>query len=53
MIIVKRLIQGRNNLTGVGVEPRSRDQGRRQNDAFTHSATLPTNFNFAYLIFIF
>ena len=29
IIIVKRLIQGRNNLTMVGVEPRSYNQGRR------------------------
>ena len=43
IIIVKRLIQGRNNVTRVRVEPRSFDQGRRKNDAFTHSATLPTN----------
>ena len=41
IIIVKRLIQGRNNVTRVRVEPRSFDQGRRKNDAFTHSATLP------------
>ena len=27
---------------GVGVEPRPFDQGRRKNDIFTHSATLPT-----------
>ena len=42
IIIVKRLIQGRNNMTRVRVEPRSLDQGCRKNDAFTHSATLPT-----------
>ena len=42
IIIVKRLIQGRNNVIRVRVEPRSFDQGRRKNDAFTHSATLPT-----------
>ena len=42
IIIVKRLIQGRNNVTRVRVEPRSFDQGRRTNDASTHSATLPT-----------
>ena len=41
-IIIKRLIQGRNNVTRVRVEPRSFDQGRRKNYAFTHSATLPT-----------
>ena len=39
--IVKRLIQGRNNVTRVWVEPRSFDQGRCKNDALTHSATLP------------
>ena len=43
IIIVKRLIQGRNNVTRVGVEPRSCDQSRRKNDAFTLSATLSTN----------
>ena len=42
VIIVKRFIQGRNNVTRVRVEPRSFDQSRRKNDAFTHSATLPT-----------
>ena len=42
IIIVKRLIQGRNNMTRVRVEPRPFDQGRRKNDALTHSATLPT-----------
>ena len=41
VIIVKRLIQGRNNVTKVRVEPT--DRGRRKNDAFTHSAALPTN----------
>ena len=30
IIIVKRLIQGRNNVTRVRVEPRSFDQGRRK-----------------------
>ena len=40
IIIVKRLIQGRNSVTRVRVEPN--DQGRRKNDAFTYSATLPT-----------
>ena len=38
-------MQGRNNVTRVRVEPRPFDQGRRKNDAFTHSATLPTNCN--------
>ena len=42
IIIVKRFIQGRNNVTRVRVEPRSFDQSRRKNDAFTHLATLPT-----------
>ena len=41
IIIVKHLIQGRNNVTRVWVEPRSFDQGHRKNNAFTHSATLP------------
>ena len=45
LIIVKRLIQGRNNETRVRVEPRSFDQGRCKNYAFTHSATLPTFVN--------
>ena len=39
--IVKRLIRGHNSMTRVRVEPRSFDQGRRKNDAFTYSATLP------------
>ena len=43
IIIVKRLIQGRNSVTRVLVEPISFDQGRRKNDAFIHWATLPTN----------
>ena len=42
IIIVKRLIQGRNNVTRVRFEPRSCNQDRRKNDAFTLSATLPT-----------
>ena len=50
IIIVKRLIQGRNNVTSVRVEPRSFDQGRRKNDAFTHSATLPTYSSVFYCI---
>ena len=40
IIIVKRLIQGHNNVTRVRVEHRSFNQGRRKNDAFTDSATL-------------
>ena len=43
IIIVKRPIQGRNSVTRVRVQPRSFDQGRRENDAFTHSDTVPTN----------
>ena len=33
-VIVNRLIQGRNDVTTVRVEPKSSDQGRRYNDAF-------------------
>ena len=40
--MVQRLIQERNSVTRVLVEPRSFDQGRRKNDAFIHSATRPT-----------
>ena len=43
IIIVKRLIQGRNNVTRVRVKPRLFDRDRRKNDAFTHSATVPTS----------
>ena len=45
IIIVKRLVQGRNNVTRVRVEPMfncSCDQGRRKNDVLTLLATLPT-----------
>ena len=42
IIIVKRLIQGRNNVTRVWVVPRSCDQGRRKNGVLTLSTTLPT-----------
>ena len=42
IINVKHLIQGRNNVTRVRVEPRPFDQGRRKNDALTHSTTLTT-----------
>ena len=42
VIIAKRLIQRRNNVIKVEVESRSCDQGRRKNDAFTHSASLLT-----------
>ena len=37
------IIQGRNSVTRVRVEPKSFDQGRRKKDAFTLSTTLPTN----------
>ena len=40
IIIVKRLIQKRNNVTWIGVELRSCNHGRRKNDSFTLSATL-------------
>ena len=42
IIILMRLIQGRNNMTRVRVKPRSCDQGRRDNDAFALSTMLPT-----------
>ena len=42
IIIVMSLIQGRNNVIRVRVEPRPFDQDRRKNDAFTHLATLST-----------
>ena len=42
IIIVTRLIQGRNSVTRVRVEPASFDQSRRKNDAFTLSTTPPT-----------
>ena len=42
IIIVKHIIQERNNVTRLRVELRSFDQGRCKNNAFTHSATLPT-----------
>ena len=50
IIVVKRLIQGRNYVTWVRVEPRQFDQGRRKNDAFTHSATLPTICPFGHAV---
>ena len=40
IIIAKRLIQERNTVTRVRVEPRSCDQGRRKNDAFIHPAII-------------
>ena len=43
IIIVKRLNQGRNNVTRLRVEPRSCDQSRRKNDVFTLSPTLSTD----------
>ena len=52
IIIVKRLIQGRTNVTRVRVEPRSFDQGRRKNDSFTLSAALfATKFLFNNILF--
>ena len=42
IIIVKRLIQGHNNVTRVQVEPISFDQSHRKNYAVTLSAPLPT-----------
>ena len=42
IVIVKRLIQGHNNVIRVRIEARSCDQGCRKNEVFTHSATLPT-----------
>ena len=42
IIIVKRLIQGHNNVTRVQVEPRSFDQSHRKNYTITFSAPLPT-----------
>ena len=41
--IVKRLVQGRNNMTRyLRGKPRLCDQGHRNNNAFTYSAVLPT-----------
>ena len=42
IIIVKRLLQGRSNVTRVRVEPRSWDQDHHKSDTLTHLATLPT-----------
>ena len=42
IIIVKRLIQGCDNVTRVLVESRSYDQRRRKNNAFALLSTLPT-----------
>ena len=42
VIIVKRLILGRNNVSRVRIKSRSSDQGRRKNNAFSLSATPPT-----------
>ena len=41
IILKRRLIQRRNNMTRVGIKPRSYDQGRRKNDAFILLATVP------------
>ena len=43
IIIVKRLIQERNNVTRVRVEPKSFDQGGHEKDAFTLWATLSSS----------
>ena len=43
IIIVKRLVQRRINVTWVQVEPTSCNQGRPKNHVFTLSATLPIN----------
>ena len=40
VIIVKPLIQERNNVTRVLIEPRSLDQHCRKNDVFTHSVMM-------------
>ena len=40
IIIVKRLIQRRNNVTRVGVEPKSCNQGRCKNNAFALSVSI-------------
>ena len=47
IIIVKRLIQGRNNVIRFRVEPRSCDQHRRKNDAVDSQ---PRNGNVTYLV---
>ena len=43
LIIVKRLMQRRNNVTRLLVELRSRDKGRRKNAAFCPSTAPPTS----------
>ena len=43
IIIVKHLIQGRNNETRLRVEPLTFDHSRRKNDAPNHCATLPSH----------
>ena len=40
IIIVKRLIQVRDNMTRIRVEPRPCDQGHRKNNTLTHSVTI-------------
>jgi len=52
IIVVKRLIQGRNNATRVVVELRSRDRdyGHRKNGALTLLATLPTQASFVSVL---
>ena len=53
VIIVKRLNQGRNNVTRVRVESRLCNQGPRKNDAPSISATLPTISSQAQTIAVF
>ena len=54
IIIVKRFIYGRNNMTKVRVKSRSCNQGRRKNSAFTLSSMLSTNlFASVYTQFIY
>ena len=44
ILIVKHLIQGRNKVTRMRIEPRSCNQVRRKKDPFTYVLfTLPTN----------
>ena len=46
IIIVKRLIQRRSNVTRVLVARTSCDHGRCENDSFAFSSTRPTNSGF-------
>ena len=52
IIIVKRFIQGRINVNRVRIEPQLCNHGRRKNNAFTLSATLPTNILDSKVIFV-